>query len=88
MTLVHQILTRPLVRPCGNEAKKERVLHIKCEGAKETMRHSSVLTVQKYGKKNEIKNCTHEIKSNTGHKGSLSFTHHQLSFSRFFSRCL
>ena len=51
------------------------MLHIKCEDAKKTMRHLSVLTVQKYGKKNEIKNCTHEVKSNTGHKGSLSFTH-------------
>ena len=87
MTLVHQILTRPLLRPC-NEAKKERTLHAKCEGAKETMRHLSVLTVQKNGKKKEIKNCTLEGKSNTGDKGSLSFTHHRLSFSRFFSRCL
>ena len=34
---------------------KKRTLHIECEGAKETMRHSSVLTVQTYGKKNEIK---------------------------------
>ena len=61
MALVYQILTRPLLRPC-NEAKKERTLHAKCEGAKETMRHSSVLTVQKNGKKKEIKNCTLEGK--------------------------